>query len=193
VGGIAQRDASLADYEGLVGKTAELFARQLHMEYEDLKQELWIKVLRAKRAFDPRRSSSSERAFIYGCVANFMKDCRKLAARRSVLRVEHIEDHLLLTEDDYVLSGAFELRYMHMSEDEAFALLDEFALPPSICDGERTIVGLLVIGYGNQEIADILGVGKTEVAASVKNVREKLTPPIPEEVIPSKAPVAVAA
>lgn len=201
------REASdIAAYEGLVFKTAEMFSAMVGLEREDMQQELRIKIIKAKRTFDPRRSKMTERAYIFSCVTNLVKDLKKHAARRSGIRVEHIEDHVVKDDTAYErlsLSASFEFRYMHVTEAEAYRLLEAFTMPATVTAEESRIAAFLVMGYDHQEVADLLGVAKTQVTASVKNVREKLAdwrpdkpegPPVPLPVAPPvAAPAAVAA
>ena len=164
--------SGLAAYEGLVFKTAELFAAQVGYEREDMQQEIRIKIVKAKRVFDPTRSRMSERAYVFGCVANLVKDMKKLAARRAAcMRVEHIEDHR--ARESGTLSH-FEFLYMRVTEEDAYTLLSQFVMPSSVTDAERQMIALLVCGFDQQEIGDLLGMPRHRVTASFKGVREKL-------------------
>lgn len=193
------REASdIAAYEGLVFKTAEMFSAMVGLEREDMQQELRIKIIKAKRTFDPRRSKMTERAYIFSCVTNLVKDLKKHAARRSGIRVEHIEDHVVKDDTAYErlsLSASFEFRYMHVTEAEAYRLLEAFTMPATVTDDECRIVALLVVGYDQQEIADQMGVAKTQVTVSMKNIREKLADWRPTRLpqMPPVAPPAAAA
>ncbi len=187
------REVSIAEYEGLVYKTSEMFAAMVGLEREDMQQELRLKIVKAKRAFDPSRSKMSERAYVYSCVANFVKDLKKIAARRSVMRVEHIEDH----RDEWAGSlSAFEFQYAHVTEDQAFTVLGRFTMPATISDDERAICALAVLGYDQQEVADLLGRPRSYITTSMRNVRDKLADwkPPAEAPIPAPAPsIAIAA
>lgn len=160
---------SIEAYEGLVFKTAQMFHGQVALELDDMRQELRLAVLKARRAYHPERSRLTERAYVYGCVANRVKDMKRDAARRrnGRLVVVHVSDDSL----DW-----FEFTYRRVSHDEVFGAIEDgsFRLPATITDGEQEILLMLVVGYSQTEIASSQGVAYATVNASVRSLREKM-------------------
>lgn len=181
---------SLAAYDGLVFKTAEMFSAMVGMEREDLQQELRIRVFKAKRMFDPARSNMTESTYIFSCVTNFVKDLKRKAAFRSgAVRIEHIEDHREEDLGDNDMAR-FEFRYMHVSEEEAFAILGQFTMPATITDRERDVLALLVAGYEHGEIAGMLTISKWAVSSAARDLRAKLADWRPSGTSESDAPAS---
>jgi DNA-directed RNA polymerase specialized sigma24 family protein len=182
----------IAAYEGLVIKTAQMFAELVGLEIDDMKQELRLKVVKALRAYDSERSKQTERAFVYSCVANLVKDFKRDAARRSGrLDFTYI--------DGFGLAGVadlFEFRHTCASHDEIFGMVEEgtFVMPATVTSREEEIIYLLVIGYTGTEIADRLDVDYAIVENTMRMLRRKLAdwrPMKPEpRVIPTPLPLA---
>lgn len=163
--------ADLTAYEGLVGKTTLMFAAQVGLDPEDMRQELWVKIIKARRSYSTSRSRMTERAFVYACMANFVKDLKRDAARRAAGRLEisHIEDFMANGE-------GFELRYRHATHDEVYGPIDDgsFTMPATVTPDEQEIIFLLVLGYAQTEIALQLGIEYGEVVKSMRQLRQKL-------------------
>jgi RNA polymerase sigma factor (sigma-70 family) len=173
-------DLGIAAYEGLVFKTSHMFAAMVGLEPEDMQQELRLKIIKSKRVFDPARSSMSERAYIYSCVANLVKDLKRNAATRYA-RVGHIGYIETLTygqvfaDGEHFTTDHFMLAFLSESDDQTFAaVLDRFTFPSTVTQGEQEIAALLVAGFDQQEIGELMGLSRTQVTASVKKLREKL-------------------
>lgn len=194
--GTEAQGESIAAYEGLVFKTSQMFHDQVGLELDDMRQELRLSVLKARRAFHSKRSRLTERAFVYGCVANRVKDMKRDAARRrnGRLVVVHVGEDSL----DW-----FEFTYRQVTHDEVFGAIEDgsFRLPATITDGEQEILLMLVVGYTQTEIASSQGIAYATVNASVRSLREKMADwrpngtPVPVAPAPEPEPerVAVAA
>lgn len=160
---------SIAAYEGLVFKTAQMFHEQVGLEMDDMRQELRLSVLKARRAYHSKRSRLTERAFVYGCVANRVKDMKRDAARRhnGRLVVVHVGEESL----DW-----FEFTYRRVTHDEVFGAIEDgsFRLPATITPGEQEILLLLVVGYTQTEIASSLRMAYSNVNGAVRSIREKM-------------------
>ena len=179
---------SIAAYEGLVFKTSQMFHEQVGLELDDMRQELRLTVLKARRKFNAARSRLTERSFVYGCVANRVKDMKRDAARRKNGRlvVVHVGEDSL----DW-----FEFTYRRVTHDEVFGAIEDgsFRLPATITETEQEILLLLVVGYSQTEIAAAQGVAYATVNASVRSLREKMADWRPSAPAPTLEPDRVAA
>jgi RNA polymerase sigma factor (sigma-70 family) len=81
-------EAALRQYAGLVFSTARLYVGVVEDEFEDIQQILWIKVWKARAAYNPDRSSMSEKNYVFSCVKNQCKDLVKQSARRRKARAD---------------------------------------------------------------------------------------------------------
>lgn len=162
-------DRDVVAYEGLVGKTAQMFHAQVGLELDDMRQELFIKVLKALRKYDANRSKLSLRSYVYGCVANLVKDMKRDAARRrnGRLVVVHISEDSL----DW-----FEFTYRRVTHDEVFGAIEDgsFRLPATLTEDEQNVLLHLVLAYSQTEIAAILAISRATVVAHVHSIREKM-------------------
>lgn len=167
--GAEAQPESIAAYEGLVFKTSQMFHDQVGLELDDMRQELRMSVLKARRAFNLGRSRMTERAFVYGCVANRVKDMKRDAARRrnGKLTVVHVDEQSF----DW-----FEFTYRRVSHDEVFGAIEDgsFRLPATVTEREREILLLLTVGYTQTEIASLQGAPYEAIRAAVRALREKM-------------------
>lgn len=188
----------IAAYEGLVFRTAQMFAELVGLEMDDMRQELRITVVKALRAHSARHASKSkQRGFVYGCVANRVKDMKRDAARRyyAPLTVQHIDD---LSVVGFIsgerLTEWFEATFASATHDETFGDVDngDFVMPATVTREEQEILYLLVIGYAQTEIALTLGLEYAEVVKGMRVLREKFADwrptRVPQE-LPTPAPV----
>lgn len=169
----------ISAYEGLVGKTAEMFAGMIGVEYEDLRQDLFIKVMKAQRSYDSKRSRMTERAYVYACLANYVKDLKRDAARRKAkVRIDFIEDlgqrHGTRTDGgtpdrEGRYHDPFEHRYL-VAELEQLGV----QLPSSVTQDETRVLVLLLSGYARTEIAVKMTSSLWQVGLHIKALREKL-------------------
>lgn len=174
-----------------MGKTAEMFADRVGLELEDMRQELWVKIIKARRAYSSSRSKMTERAFVYACVANLVKDLKRDAARRANgrLRVTYVEDYdiAILGSDHEGEKGSwFEWRFQCVEHDEVYGIVDDgpFTMPATVTPQEQEIVFLLVLGYAQTEIAAQLGWDYGDVVKAMRQLKQKLS-----DWRPSKLPV----
>lgn len=190
------KEEDISAYEGLVVKTAQMFAELVGLEMDDMKQELRLKILKVRRSYKPDRSRISERAYVYGCMANFVKDLKRDRARRAGrLHFTYIEGFGLAGVADM-----FEYRHTSASHDETYGAVEEgtFTLPATVTETEREIIYLLVIGYAQTEIAATLRLEYNEVVKQMRILRVKLAdwrPTREAEILPEAipAPTAIAA
>lgn len=183
---------SIDAYEGLVYKTAEMFHERVGLEMDDMRQELRLSVLKARRAYHSGRSQLSERAFVYGCVANRVKDMKRDAARRrnGRLVVVHVGEDSL----DW-----FEFTYRRVTHDEVFGAIEDgsFRLPATITEDEQTVLWMLVVGYTRTEIAASMCVEYTKIEGAVRSIRRKMADwrpsgPMPEPAVVPATPARTA-
>lgn len=87
-------------YGGLVFTTARIYVNVVEYELEDIQQILWIKVWKARAAYNPERSSMSEKNYVFSCVKNQCKDLVKHARRRAQARADAIAAGVGIPADD---------------------------------------------------------------------------------------------
>jgi RNA polymerase sigma factor (sigma-70 family) len=184
----------MARYEGLVRKTSSMYYEVFNEPFEDFAQTLRLKVCEALAAYDTSRSQMTEKAFVFSCVRNRVKDfLRKLQVRSEAGWQEPalIED-IAPSESEHRdgrHSGPrdkWEFQFCSTSEEDAFAiLLSEIPLIPSTLDDqERRIVGLLYVGFNQEEVAQELGMTRSAAITAVKQIRTKLADWNPAEMEP---------
>ena len=62
--------ADLKLYSGLVHKTAAINLPTVPLEFDDIVQHLWLKVMYALERYDPQRFRMTERAYVFMAVAD---------------------------------------------------------------------------------------------------------------------------
>lgn len=173
---MTQTTPQLGDYEGLVFTTARMFASQVKMDEEDLRQELRIRVWRACETYDPRKTRVALGNYVYGCIANKVKDYKRNAARRAEYGVEfeYIEDRLGLSENP--TTEAFEGEHMSVGRDEVYGRIDEglLTLPATITSGEADVLVLLMFDMSEREIMLRLALARVELRVVEQALRDKL-------------------
>lgn len=171
-----QTKPKLDDFEGLVAQTARMFASMVKMEEEDLKQELRVKVWWAMKRYDPARDRVGLKNYVYGCVANKVKDFKRNAARRAAYGVEfeYIEDRLAHADDE--MSAHFTGQHMSVAHDDVYGRIDEgvLTLPSTITRGEAHVLILLMFEMSKPEIMLRLAMPRPDVEAAIRSVRIKL-------------------
>jgi DNA-directed RNA polymerase specialized sigma24 family protein len=159
---------NLAEYTGLVKKTAILFSDKVGLEKDDLEQELWVSVMKSTSSFDAERSKMTERRFVYSCVANRIKDLQRDYWRRrnAPLDVVYIENQVPGYLEPFISSGG---------HDETYGVVDDgnFVMPSTVTPIEEQIIFLLTIGYPQTEIAPLLGVEYEFVLKQMRKLRIK--------------------
>lgn len=156
-------------YEGLVYKTAQRIAPYVELEFEDIQQELRVKVFSSLRSYDPARSKMPPDRFVFSCVYNRSKDLLK-RRRQNLL---HIEDFY---GRHYNARDEFDSRYLSADEDQAFSgVLDEgVVLPNTLSDEELAVVFLLWHDYSRAEVARHLKIPRRRVDEVLLAVRGKM-------------------
>lgn len=187
----ASDPALLAHYEGLVRKTASMYAGIVEDDYEDICQVLRIKVWRALLAFDPAKARQSRDAYVFMCLRNRVKDLVKKVRRNELF----IEDVAPVPADgsreQSNLRDRFERRYFAVEDDQVFGDLDTPLIPSTLTAAERRVVAYLYADFSQAEIAEEMEIGTKEVATLVGGIREKMADWHPSpEVADNRQPVA---
>lgn len=176
----------LAAYEGLIHSTAARYAGYVDDDLDDIKQILRIKVWQALRAYDATRGTKPPESFVFACVRNRVKDLLKEQSRRN----ERRQGAQLYLEDTpgHVTADAFELHYMVEVEDTVYAEVeDEPVVPPStLTELERDVLQLLLMDYGQTEIARELTVSRQRVKSAQAALKEKLADWSPTGSLPAQ-------
>jgi RNA polymerase sigma factor (sigma-70 family) len=154
-------------YEGLVFKTAAMYAPHVQEEFDDIRQRLRIKAWRALQVFDPSRSRMPVDRYVFMCVKNECKDIVKKKRRTDV----YIEDQGVEDAQD-----AFEARYLSANHDQEFGAIDEGApLVPSTLTGiERQVIVMLYRDYTQAEVARLMGLRRSEMERTMRSIRTKM-------------------
>src|SRR4051794_8115324 len=112
-------DLELASYEGLVFRTAQMYAPFVDDDEEDVRQALRIKVWQALLAYRPRsletpdvKGRTPRDKYVFMCVTNQVKDLLKRKKRQEdfiedktpddVQREKFVAKHLAVDESAYV-------------------------------------------------------------------------------------------
>lgn len=202
----------LAHFEGLVHATSrklklnsnEKWKPVKRYDVEELQQILRVKVWKALLAFEPQRYPRQRRlkameSYVYGCIANEVKDLLK-RDREPLPLIEDIALAESPMSDPESASDRFEFRYMG-TEDDAFDEVERDSaplVPNTLSLDERSVLALKYLGYTGPEMAERLGMTRSQVAAAIKDIREKMedwrpksaVAPTPPERDLSPAPVA---
>lgn len=164
----------IGPYQGLIHATAARYAPIIVDEdYDDLVQILALKVWQARRSFDSSRTKLPEQNYVFSCVTNRVKDLLKAQSRLNKNRgggPAFIED--VAPERRFQFEG----KYLHMSEEEAFAEVEDELppLPSTLTRVERIVVILLVLDYKKSEIVRMTGYSRSRVVKAEAAVREKM-------------------
>jgi RNA polymerase sigma factor (sigma-70 family) len=187
-------DADIQHYEGLVRKTASMYCAIVEEDYEDLCQIIRVKCWRALVAHRTGENKMNQDGWVFGCVRNLIKDLIK-RQRRDWLFIEDIAPREL--DRQGVVNGyrrdVFEMRYLQMTEEEAYRLvMEEVTLPSTLTEQERKVVSLLYLSFDYTEIGETIGISYGAVTKTMKSVREKMadwkpTPPVSETSLPLAA------
>jgi RNA polymerase sigma factor (sigma-70 family) len=167
-------DIDVAHYEGLVRKTASIYVNVVEEDYEDICQILRIKAWRALVSFDPAKSRTGRDRYVFSCIKNQCKDLVK-KKKRGELFIEDVAPANSNTGNG-VIRDAFEQRYMMLTQEEAFAMIEDETpfLPSTLSNGEREVIGLLVLDFDYGEISRICKISRKDVATVVRGIREKM-------------------
>lgn len=173
-------DARMAKYEGLVTKTASLNVKQLRMEFEELRQELRLAVLKALQAYDANKHKLSEERFVFGCMTNYLMSLRREAGAMKRTNFTTISldwgtdgEQALSSSWTEGARGRIEVEALRFNPDLS-PLEDDSELPVDLTDEEKAVLVMLIERMSHQEIADRLKIQKGEVVVHAKNLRTKL-------------------
>lgn len=182
-----RRKYEITFYEGLIRKTAAIYAPRIQEEYEDIVSILRIKAWRALVAYDPERSTQQVEKFVFSCVTNQVKDLLKRKRRHEV----YLADMPRTSVDGDELADGVDQRYLSVSDEIVYADVErELPLIPSTLTGvERDILVRLYLDANQRDIALELGLSRADMVRSVRSIRLKMADWQPSSV----QPVAVAA
>lgn len=159
----------------------------MKMEEDDLRQELWIKALKASRAFDPSKTKVSEENFVYMCLFNFVKDLKRVEYRRHNGSMNHNgkgRGREVFTEDIPV----YERDFGASTHGEVYGIVDDrFTLPSTVTQSEERIILLLLVGYTQSEARECLGISGDRMRKHMTTIRTKFADWRPSET-PVSAP-----
>lgn len=188
----------LAHYEGLVRKTAGMYVGIVEEDYDDICQLLRIKVWTALLAFDPAKARQSRDAYVFMCVKNRVKDIVKKVRRNELF----IEDLAASSPAGTTTGDApppqnrrdrFEARYLVALEEQVFGDIDKPLIPSTLTDTERRVIAYLYIDFSHAEIAEVMEIGRKEMATVVAGIREKMAdwrPVSAPKEAPAELPIA---
>lgn len=178
-------DTRLADYEGLIRRTSQMFAARAGMEEDDFAQELWLKVWRAAELYNPARARGMpEHRYVYSLMFNRVKDMLRYPRKRELLIGDIAPD----TESDngrHPIRDSFERRYLSTPPEEVVEAFESQGLiPGGLPEETKTVLLLLYLEYQQVEIAPMLGISLSRVKGHVRALREHLEGLRPEAAAP---------
>lgn len=162
-------------YEGLIRKTASIYAPYVDEDFEDIVAIFRVKVWRALQAFDPARSSMPVERYVFSCVKNRAKDLLRRRKRSEVYiddarasRVNREEAAVFNAEPDFL--GA-------VSHDDVFGAVENErpSLPATLTQRERAVLALLYLEFSQRESAERLGLTRGEMERAVRSIRSKMS------------------
>jgi RNA polymerase sigma factor (sigma-70 family) len=169
--------SDIAFYEGLIRKTAAIYASRIQEDYEDIVQILRVKVWRSLAAYDPARSRLPVERYVFSCVANQVKDLLKRKRRHEV----SIEDLSQTSVDGDDVVPGYVQEFLSVGHDEVYgeveAELPEF--PLTLSELEREIVVRLYLDANHRRIAVELKLTRTEIDRTVDSIRVKMADQYP--------------
>lgn len=159
-------------YEGLCRSTAARYVGKVEEDYEDLVSLFRIKAWRALESFDPAKSKVPVERYVFSCMVNLGKDLLKKKKRNEA----YIEDYRHNNQTGKDVADRFDAQYLRQDEEAAFRelTLDKPLIPSTLDETECSVLALLYYDYSHAEIALRLSITKREVAAVVKQIREKM-------------------
>lgn len=193
-------------YEGLVYKTAQMWAWAVGMDEEDLRQEIRLKIAQALTTYDGGRSKLDVKNYVFGCVRNRITDLQKSRCRRLNYGVTEIHFEAFDGQQTILGDGAenmkgrekLELEHlMRVDHDQTYGRVDDtFDLPATLTTEERHVAVLMTQEMRPTEIAMRLGFTTTEINRFIKALKEKLAdwhPSKEDESLPANSIPPVAA
>lgn len=171
---------ALDHYEGLICATARRCIAFCEEDFEDVAQVLRVKVWQALCAYDPSRSRTTRDKYVFMCVRDRAKDVVKKKKRNQL----HIEDVRTIRSGNGNVSHGdwFDERYLSASHEENYGAIEDDDDPLVELNGlERQIASLLTADYKQTQVAQLLGLEKTEMERAMRSIRSKLDALRPRE------------
>lgn len=170
--------ADLQPYAGLVHKTAALVLPSVPLEFDDIVQALWLKVMYALQRHDAARHRMTERAYVFMAVTDKVKDLRRLRRRPEC----YIEDLRFQSQDKWDHENG-----LAVDADVTFAEAEDepVVLPSTLTDEEREVISLLLIGYRQAEAGRELGWAPRRIERTMLSIRTKLADWAPDSSAPT--------
>jgi RNA polymerase sigma factor (sigma-70 family) len=162
-------ETALPHYEGLIHSTTRRIRDFVDDEPEDIAQIFRAKLVRALRAYDPRRSRLTRDAFVFGAIANQKKDLLK-RRRRTEESLEAAIERDVSPERWQAQNGLL------TRAEQVYGAIedDDLVLPSTLTRSERQIIALLYVGRLQIEAAAELGLTKGEMERAIRSIRVKL-------------------
>lgn len=169
-------------YEGLVRKTAAMYAPHIQEDYEDIVAILRIKVWRALLAYEASRSNHEGDAalqrFVFSCVKNQVKDLLKRKKRNEVF-MDDIAPRRAASSMRGQTTDRDRFEYEHglaVDHDVVFGHVEtpEPRLPNTLSNLEREIAVRLYMSFSQKEISAELEMSRAEVERAVRSIRTKM-------------------
>jgi RNA polymerase sigma factor (sigma-70 family) len=171
------KSSEIAFYEGLIRKTAAMYAPRIQEDYEDIVQVLRVKVWRSLAAYDPSRSKLPVERYVFSCVANQVKDLLKRKRRHEV----YLEDLTQTSVDGDELAPGYLQEYLSVGHDEVFGDVERELpeLPATLSIHELEVVVRLYLDANHRRIAVELNLTRPEIDATVDSIRTKMAEHFP--------------
>jgi RNA polymerase sigma factor (sigma-70 family) len=158
-----RRAYEIAYYEGLIRKTAAMYAPHIQDDYEDIVSVLRIKVWRSLETYDPARSRMPVERYVFSCVKNQVKDLLKRKRRNEVFFHD-------------VTGDCYEEFFISVSADVVYADVEQEipVIPNTLTSVERETLLRLYTGASQREVATAMGYRRSEIERIVRSIREKM-------------------
>lgn len=148
---------TLRSNAGIIRKVANAYCQNA-ADRDDLIQDITMQLWRSWTSYNPKYKLST---WIYKIALNVaISFCRKTYRRQALVRaIEANHSQILSVSNDSELSDNLRQLYQFISE------LDEL---------NRALILLYLERYSYEEIADTLGISKTNVATKISRIKQKL-------------------
>ncbi|HKZ11957.1 MAG TPA: sigma-70 family RNA polymerase sigma factor [Rhodanobacteraceae bacterium] len=157
-------EALLREHQRIVFKVANVYARGAH-DRDDLAQEIAAQLWRSFGGFDGRRAKFT--TWMYRVALNVAVSRARTARRSGAEIVEPLRDVHLDT-----VAGTGDVQEASMEKDERIAALHAFIAQLDALN--RALVLLYLEDRSYAEIADVLGISKTNVATKLSRIKQRL-------------------
>lgn len=166
----------LADYEGLVFRTAVMLEPYVELDFDETQQLLRLKIWNVSQKFDPARSKMPLKRYIFGCLLNYTKDLKKSGFRTRKRGLPAYIEDLTHHGDGSETTSHFEMCYLSVSAETAFIAAEDEAphLPNTLDELERRVIGMLMLDYTATEISKTLSVGPKRLRSIRNGIEQKL-------------------